>query len=179
MLAAANPKDLSLVRVAHGEDPRVRNARHTDLAFKTQAVNLGYAFISHDGLNEDAKDGGQQCFEDYLALDITSVKACTKLLKLAARFREIAANWDHTHVKVAKAETKALNACPKKGIKNMSKAIGALPSNSQKIVKRDSNTHDGKPEGTLIANATTIDGIITRAWQTIFQGNAEDQQKIA
>ena len=53
----------------------------------------------------------------------------------------------------------------------MSRAVGSPPANSLKYVKRDGNTGDGKPAGTLAANQTIIDGIITRAWKKVFDGN--------
>ena len=62
-------------------------------------------------------------------------------------------------------------------MKNMSRTIGNPPSNAIKFVKRDGRTNDGKEKGTLAANPATIDGIIIRAWQAIFEGNAADPQK--
>ena len=64
---------------------------------------------------------------------------------------------------MVRTEAKALNASPRKGMKNMSRSIGNAPSNAIKFVKRDAHTNDGKPEGTLTANPTVIDGVIIRA----------------
>ena len=62
-------------------------------------------------------------------------------------------------------------------MKNMSMAVGAYPANTLKYVNRDGKTGDGKAKGTLAANPTTIDGIITRAWQEISKGNAANPQQ--
>ena len=51
------------------------------------------------------------------------------------------------------------------------------PSNAIKFVKRDAHTNDGKPEGTLTANPTAIDGVIIRAWQKVFEGDAAGPQR--
>ena len=164
-------------RVAQGEDPREYNIRQTALAYKTQAITLGYSFLAHVDQEKDAGDGGQQIFEDFLNTDISTITSCAKLLKLAGKLKEIAAGWDQTHSKLAKAEIKAAHACPKKGIDKMSRAIGSPPSSSLQYVKRDGYTQDGKEEGTLTANATTIDGVITRAWQSVVQGNVSNPKQ--
>lgn len=177
---AVSCKSLALImgRPTHGEEPRACNTRHTDLAFKTNSVKLGYALGGYDNSVEgDADDGGQPYFNEYLDLDIYSVNSCPELLKLAAKFKDIAATKDATHIGLAKAETKAANACPKKGIKKMPNAIGSLPSDDLKFVRRDGKTQDGKAKGTMTAKATAIDGIITRAWQDVFRGNVEDPKK--
>ena len=43
-----------------------------------------------------------------------------------------------------------------------------------KFVARDGKTNDGGKKGTFTADPKVIDGIITRAWQEIYQGNAVD-----
>ena len=175
---SCKPLAHNMGRPTHVEEPRACNTRHTDLAFKTSSVKLGYALGGHGAyVEKDADDGGQELLNEYLGINIYDASSCPKLLQLATKFKDIAVSCDANHISLAKAETKAANACPKKGIKKMSKAIGSLPSNALKYVRRDGKTQDGKPEGSFTANATTIDGIITRAWQSIFSGNVEDPKK--
>ena len=109
------PRDLTLGRPAHGEDPRDFNIRKASLAFKSQAIDLGYSFVAHHQQNEDAKDGGQQLFEEFLEVDTTGINSCPKLFNLAENFKGIAVSWDQIHVTLAKEELKASHACPKKG----------------------------------------------------------------
>ena len=62
-------------------------------------------------------------------------------------------------------------------MEQMPRTIGDPPSNAIKFDKRDGRTNDDKNEGTLTANAAVIDGVIIRAWQAIFEGNAAGPQK--
>ena len=93
---------------------------------------------------------------------------------LADKTRNIASGWDQQHRQLIFDDIKATSASPTKGVKNMARAVGAPPANSLKFVKRDGKTAAGKAAGTLTANQNAIDGIITQAWQTIFEGNAAD-----
>ena len=43
---------------------------------------------------------------------------------------------------------------------------------------RDAKTGDGRKEGTLTAIPKIIDGVITRAWQAIYEGNVDDVDRM-
>ena len=155
---------------------RANGIQNTAIAYRKHAIDLGYSHASGGQRKKDANDGGQEILEDFLLLDLTTIMSCPRLLLLAEKTRTIATGWGQQHKQLIFSDIKATNASPTKGIKNMAKAVGAPPANSLKFVKRDSKTNDGKAAGTLTANQTTIDGIITRAWQNIFEGNAKDSE---
>ena len=75
----------------------------------------------------DAEDGGQDIFDDFLTIILDTVMACPKLLLLADKTRKIASSWDQHHRQLTFEDTKATNACPKKGIKNMARSAGGPP----------------------------------------------------
>ena len=66
------------------------------------------------------------------------------------------------------------HADPRKGLKKVATKISSHTANSLRYVVRDDKTCDGRKEGTLTANPKTIDVVITRAWQTIYEGNVTD-----
>ena len=95
---SCKPLAFTRCRPTQGEEPRACSTRHTDLAFKTSSVKLGYALGDYDNtLEGDADDGGQQYFNDYLKLDIYSVNSCPTLLRIAAKSKDLAASWDATN----------------------------------------------------------------------------------
>ena len=76
---------LALSYSALGEDSRVVGLRQTSSAYNKQAVALGYSHVSTERQAEDAKDGGQSLFDEYILIDLTSVVSCVKLLRLVEK----------------------------------------------------------------------------------------------
>ena len=88
--------------------------------------------------------------------------------------KTIAAKWREKQISQACKDAKAENASPRHGLKRIGKQIGGGSAKPLKFVARDGKTNDGGEKGTLTADPKVIDGIITRAWQEIYQGNAAD-----
>ena len=110
-----------------GGDPRSKGILSTAMAYRKQAVNLGYSFVPYIGQREDATDGGQDIFEEFNLIDLTTIMACPKLLLLGDKTRAIAATWDQTLKQLIHAEIKATNASPKKGMKTCPGLLGTHP----------------------------------------------------
>ena len=71
-------------------------------------------------------------------------------------------------------DAKVENASPRHGLKRIGKQIGGGSAKPLKFVARDGKTNGGGEKGALTADPKAIDGIITRAWQDIYQGNVAD-----
>ena len=108
-----------------------KGKRHTahQLSLKQQAINLGYSHSSAGPRPEDATDGGQEIFEEFLLIDLSSIAACPKLLLLAEKTRKVASTWDQKLSQLIREEAKVTNASPTKGLKTMARAVGAPPAN--------------------------------------------------
>ena len=112
-------------KITPSQTSRAEGIWHTSLAYKKQALDMGYSHSSVGPSPEDSDDGGQGIFEEFLLIELTSLAACPKLLLLADRTRKVASSWDQKHSQLSREEAKAINASPTKGLKTMSKAVGA------------------------------------------------------
>ena len=118
-------------------------------------------------------DGGKQLLEDFHELNFSEPIHAAKMLRMAERHKHIASSWKSRQIRLICSEAREANASPKQGLKRIAKQIGGGNAKPLKFVARDGMTSDGGRKGTLTANPNVIDGIITRAWQNIYNGNAE------
>ena len=94
-------------------------------------------------------------------------------MRMAEKHKNIVASWKSRQISLKCSEAKEANASPKHGHKRIAKQIGGGSAKPWKFGARDGMTNDGGRKGTLTANPSVIDGIITRAWQNIYNGNAK------
>ena len=112
--------------------------------------------------------------QELLTLDPLNPIHAAKALRAAEKHKAIASKWRNQAHAEERRRAKEEHADPKKGLKKVAKKISSHTANSLRYVIRDDKTGDGRKEGTLTANPKIIDGVITRAWQTIYEGNVTD-----
>ena len=66
-----------------------------------------------------------------------------------------------------------------KGLKKMAAAIHATPPRPLMHTKRDRVGPNGQAIGTITTDPAEVDGIATRKWQQIYQGNPQDLRQSA
>lgn len=76
---------------------------------------------------------------------------------------------DHLKAEIQKVRRYA-NACKKSGIRSLSKAVGEQRVNALTCTVKDKDTNDGGKKGQITTNLADIDGIVKRAWKTIYDG---------
>ena len=116
--------------------------------------------------------------DEVKTIDPENVIHGAKLLRLAEKHKIIADSWRRKARAGFAKLAKQAHADPKHGLKKMAKKIGKPAANPLIYVARDDKAGDGGKVGTLTANPRVVDGIITRAWQKVYEGNAQDVDKL-
>ena len=65
----------------------------------------------------------------------------------------------------------------KKGIKNISQAIGGPKAKPLTCVARDRDTEDGGLKGQITTNPQEVDAVVKREWQKVYNGMAGNIEK--
>lgn len=123
---------------------------------------------------EERQDGAEKLRREILTIDLKNPIHAARSLRVAEKHKAIAGKWrSHAHAE-DRRRAKGENADPKKGLKRVAKQISSQTANSLRYVIRDDRAADGGKAGTLTAIPKVIDGVITRAWQHIHEGNVSD-----
>ena len=127
---------------------------------------------------EERKDGGEKLLQEMITMDLKNPIHAAKALRAADKHKVIASKWRNKAHAEDKKRANEEHADPKKGLKKVAKKISSQTANSLRYVIRDNKTADGRKAGTLTANPKIIDGVITRAWQEIYDGNVADVDSV-
>ena len=123
---------------------------------------------------EEKKDGGKQLMQEAEMIDPLNPLHIPRCLRIAEKHKKIADKWKSRATAEARRCAKEENADPRRGLKKVAKQISKHTANAVRYVARDMKAGDGRKAGTLTANPKIIDGVITRAWHKVYDGNTED-----
>ena len=126
-----------------------------------------------DDRQEEKKDGGKQLMQEAKTIDLSNPMHVPRCLRIAEKHKKIADKWKNRATAEARRCAKEENADPRRGLKKVAKQISRHAANSLRYVARDTKAA-GRKAGTLTSNPKIIDGVITRAWREVYEGNAKD-----
>ena len=112
--------------------------------------------------------------QEAKTIDLANPLHVPRCLRIAEKHKKIADKWKNRAIAEARRFAKVENADPRRGLKKVAKQISRHAANSLRYVVRDTKAADGRKTGTLTANPKIIDGVITRAWQEVYEGNAKN-----
>ena len=108
--------------------------------------------------------------------DLKQARPCepihaAKVFRIAEKHKKAAGKLNNA----VRADNKKLqqlhNDDPIRGVKSIGKKIDAQAAPPLEFVKRDGYCTDGGAEGSVTTSPQQIDGVVTRAWRKIYQGN--------
>ena len=112
--------------------------------------------------------------QEAQTIDLSNPLHIPRCLRIAEKHKQIVDKWKSRATAETRGCAKEENADPRRGLKKVAKQISKHAANSLRYVARDTKAADGRKAGTLTANPKIIDGVITRAWHKVYDGNTED-----
>lgn len=72
------------------------------------------------------------------------------------------------------SRARAMHEDPKRGVRHIGEKLEKQLAPPLRCVTRDNERSDGERPGTIMTDPLQVDGVITRAWQRIYDGNVGD-----